>query len=91
MNRRFSFLHYAFCNLLSAFCILLIAASCTDDESFSTSRSDLLTFTTDTVKMDTVFSKVPAATKSFWIYNNSTDGIRCTKVALEKATRRASA
>lgn len=87
MNRRFSFLHYAFCNLLSAFCIILIAASCTDDESFSTSRSDLLTFTTDTVKMDTVFSKVPAATKSFWIYNNSTDGIRCTKVALEKGNQ----
>ncbi len=73
--------------MLSAFCLLFMATSCTDDESFSTSRADLLTFATDTVKMDTVFSKVPAATKSFWIYNNSSYGIRCTKVALEKGNQ----
>ncbi len=66
---------------------ILLLAACTDDESFSTSRADILSFATDTVKMDTVFSKVPAATKSFWIYNNSADGIRCSKVALEKGNQ----
>lgn len=87
MIKRFSFLQQTICILLSAFCILVMAASCTDDESFSTSRTDLLTFTIDTVKMDTVFSRVPAATKSFWIHNNSTNGIRCAKVALEKGNQ----
>jgi len=71
------------------FLLALIAtlAACTDDESFSTSRANLLTFATDTVKMDTVFSKVPAPTKSFWIYNNSSDGIRCSQIKLEKGNQ----
>ena len=31
-------------------------ASCADDESFSTSRGDVLSFSVDTLKMDTTFS-----------------------------------
>lgn len=67
--------------------ILLTLVACTDDESFSTSRSNLLTFATDTVQMDTVFSRVPAPTKSFWIYNYSGDGIRCSQIKLEKGNQ----
>lgn len=36
----------------------------------------------DTVRMDTVFSTVPTSTRSFWVYNKSGDGIRCTSVRL---------
>lgn len=61
---------------------LLLTGACTDDDSFSTSSSDILTFTTDTVKMDTVFSRVPTSTYSFWVHNNSGDGIRCTNIRL---------
>ena len=32
--------------------------------------------------MDTVFSTVPTSTRSFWVYNKSGDGIRCTSVRL---------
>ena len=61
--------------------------SCDDDDSFTTSRSNLLTFSTDTINMDTVFSKVPTSTYSFWVYNRSGDGIRCTTVRLSKGNQ----
>jgi len=57
-----------------------LLASCSDDESFSNSSSHLLTFSTDTVRLDTVFSNVPSAMRSFWVYNHSGDGVRCKSV-----------
>ena len=42
-----------------------LLASCADDESFSTSRGDVLSFSVDTLKMDTTFSNVPTPTRSF--------------------------
>jgi len=41
--------------------VILLAASCSDDDSFSNSPNNLLTFSSDTIKMDTVFSKVPTS------------------------------
>ena len=66
--------------LLSMFTILM---SCSDDDSFSTSRSDLLTFGCDTLSLDTVFSTVPTRTYGFWAYNRSSDGLRVNQVRLE--------
>ena len=66
---------------LSALC------SCSDDEDFSTSTSDLLTFSADTVRFDTVFSTVTSSTQSFWIHNNSGRSIRCTNVRLENGNQ----
>lgn len=66
------------------FVVCMSIFSCADDESFSTSTTDLLTFEADTVKFDTVFSKVPASTRTFWIHNNSQEGIRCSQIKLEK-------
>ena len=66
--------------ILAALTYLLTA--CTDDDSFSVSPSNLLTFSSDTVRMDTVFSTVPTAMRSFWVYNRSGDGIRCVNVRL---------
>lgn len=57
--------------------------ACDDGDSFSTSPDRLLTFSVDTVRLDTVFSTVPSSTRSFWIYNNSGDGLRCRSVRLE--------
>jgi hypothetical protein len=37
--------------------------------------------------MDTVFAKIPAASKDFWIYNHSGDGIRCANVRLQKGNQ----
>lgn len=71
-----------FKKLLLLLGILLGFTACQDDDSFSTSTSNVLTFSTDTVKLDTVFSKVPSPTKTMWVYNHSGDGIRCTNVRL---------
>ena len=56
--------------------------ACTDDDSFSSSTSNTLVFSSDTVRMDTVFSTVPTPTRTIWVYNRSGDGIRCTNVRL---------
>lgn len=72
--------------LAIATAILMVLASCADDDSFSTSPSSMLTFSTDTLKMDTLFSNVPSAAKSFWVYNNSGDGLRCSSISLERGS-----
>jgi len=61
-------------------------AAC-DDDSFSTSASNLLSFSTDTVRLDTIFSTLPTATQSLWAYNRSDDGIRCTSIRLENGSQ----
>ena len=58
-------------------------SACDDIDDFSTSSSHLLTFSTDTVRIDTVFSTVPSSTRSFWVHNRSGKGLRCTNVRLE--------
>ena len=68
--------------ILSAVLAAAMLAACTDDDTFTTSPSNLLTFSTDTIRMDTVFSTVPTSTRTFWVYNRSGDGIRCTNVRL---------
>ena len=69
--------------LIALVTLLLAVCSCSDDDSFTTSRSNLLYFSMDTVKLDTIFSNVPTHTKSFWVYNHSGDGIRCANIRLE--------
>ncbi len=64
-------------------CVLLV--SCSDNDSFSTDASHRLTFTCDTVRMDTLFAKVPSSTYSFWVHNQSGDGLRLRTVRLERA------
>ena len=69
------------------FFVLVIGAlftACTDDDTFSTSRNNVLTFSVDTVQMDTLFSGVPSSTYSFWVKNNSGDGVRIQTARLER-------
>ncbi len=67
------------------FTLLLI--SCNDDDTFTTSRANMLFIPVDTVKMDTVFANIPVASKKFWIYNYSGDGIRCSNVRLQNGNQ----
>ena len=71
--------------LLLVFLFSLV--SCNDDETFTTSPQNCLSMPFDTLKMDTVFAKIPTASKNFWIYNNSGDGIRCASVRLQKGNQ----
>ena len=61
--------------------------ACTDNDEFSTNPSRRLSFSTDTVSMDTLFSSVPSSTRSFWVYNKSNYGLRLQQVRLEKGNQ----
>ena len=67
-------------------CLLFVVASCSDDE-FSVFKSDLLSLSVDTVKMDTVFSNVPTSVRSFWIYNRTDKNIRVSTVKLDRGNQ----
>lgn len=61
--------------------------ACSDDDSFTTNPSVRLTFSRDTVSLDTVFSTVPTSTHTFWIYNNNGDGLRLRQVRLQRGNQ----
>lgn len=74
------------------FCCFLILAflsfsACDDNDSFTTSPSAILSFSQDTVMMDTVFSTVPTSTYSFWVYNRNDDGVRLRQVRLKRGNQ----
>lgn len=72
------------------FYILAVVAAligCSENDSFTTSRGALLTFSSDTVKMDTVFTGIGSSTYSFWVYNHSGDGIRLNSVRLRNGNQ----
>ena len=64
--------------LLSA---IMMMVACSDDDTFTTSRSNMLSFSTDTLRLDTTFSNV------FWVYNKSGDGLRLTNVRLAQGNQ----
>lgn len=72
--------------IMSLFASLLLCA-CDDEDTFTASPSNLLTFSSDTIKLDTIFSTVPSSTRSFWVYNKSGDGLRCKSVRLENGNQ----
>ena len=65
--------------------VLALLTACSDNDSFTTDRSHRLMFTTDTVRMDTLFATVPSATYTFWVHNQSGDGLRLRSVRLERS------
>jgi len=64
--------------------IAIALTGCQDNDNFTASKGALLTFPSDTLMMDTVFAKTPSSTYSFWVYNNTSDGIRLQNVRLER-------
>ena len=61
--------------------------ACTDNDSFSNSAGNRLTFSEDTVRFDTLFSTVPSSTQTFWVRNESNDGIRIVTARLERSNQ----
>ena len=47
----------------------------------------MLTFETDTLKMDTVFSRSSSSTYSFWVHNQNTEGLRLSSVRLSRGNQ----
>ena len=73
-------------HLLLLLAVVLVEA-CSDNDSFTTSSSNRLAFSVDTVMFDTVFSRVPSSTRTFWVFNHSGDGIRCSNVRLQQGNQ----
>jgi hypothetical protein len=67
--------------------IVMLLTACENNDSFSTDPSYRLTFSVDTVRIDTLFSDVPSCTKTFWVYNNSSDGVRIRSVRLDRGNQ----
>lgn len=67
--------------------ILSALMACEDDDSFSSSSGLHLTFETDTLKMDTMFSRSASPTYGFWVYNNNSKGLRISSVRLSKGNQ----
>lgn len=68
--------------LISLLMLAFSLQACMDDDSFTTSPQNRLTFSIDTLSLDTTFANVPTTTHSFWAYNRSGDGLRCASVRL---------
>ena len=67
--------------------ILMTIVACQDDDNFSTSTGLRLTFPQDTLKMDTVFSRTPSSTYTFWVYNKNDAGIKMQSVRLRRGNQ----
>ena len=67
--------------------VVLLLSACSDNDSFSASSSLRLTFSADTIRLDTLFATVPSSTYNFWVFNNSSDGIRLRSVRLERGSQ----
>jgi hypothetical protein len=76
--KRISFL----LSLAVAMLLASVAVSCSVDESFTTDRSALLSFSQDTVSFDTVFTSVGSSTQNIRVFNNQNEGIRISNIRL---------
>lgn len=65
------------------FLLSALLTSCMDDEEFSTSPSDRLAFSQDSVLFDTVISGAPTNTYTFQVYNRTKKALRLSRVYLE--------
>jgi hypothetical protein len=68
------------------FYILIVAmiVACADDDNFSASPALHLSFSSDTVSLDTLFSRTPSATYTFWVRNNNDEGLRIADIHLSR-------
>ena len=71
------------CVLMTWLMVVSTFSSCMNDDEFTTDAGALLTFETDTVKFDTVFTSIGSTTKRFKVFNPNEKGVRCQSVALE--------
>lgn len=62
--------------------VAVMATSCIEDD-FTTSSSDVLEFSCDTLAFDTVFTELGTPTKRFTVYNRHKKVINISSVALE--------
>ena len=67
--------------------LILGLVACADDDSFSASTGMSLDFPSDTVKLDTVFSRTASSTYTFWVHNRNDKGIKLQSVRLKRGNQ----
>lgn len=67
--------------------VIMGLIACQDDDSFSASPSLRLTFSVDTVRLDTVFSTIGSSTYTMWVFNHSGDGLHIKSVRLRQGNQ----
>lgn len=67
--------------------IVWCLVACQDDDKFSTSSGLRLYFPQDTLQMDTIFSRTPSSTYTFWVYNQNDTGIRMDQIRLRRGNQ----
>ena len=68
--------------LLASFSLFF---ACSNDDNFSNSSSLRLSFSTDTLRFDTVFTTIGTATKRLKIYNRNNDALKINSIELMNA------
>ena len=56
--------------------------SCSEEEQFTSSTNARLSFESDTVRFDTVFTTIGSSTKRFKVFNRNKDGLRISSIRL---------
>ncbi len=75
---------HLFCSLFLLFAAAMtLCLSCRIEPVFTTDASKKLTFSTDTLRFDTVFTQVGSATRLIKLYNPNKEWIRVSKVYVE--------
>lgn len=69
-----------FCLLAGIFSVGLVG--CDEEESYTTSPSALLSFSTDTVRFDTIFTTIGSTTKLFKVYNRGDEPLMLPSIRL---------
>lgn len=87
MTRRKNILSLLLVQLASALFCCTLLFGCSDGDDFTTSPTATLTFSTDSVVMDTVFSTIGSRTYDFWVFNRSRSGVRLQNVRLRQGNQ----
>ena len=70
-------------------CLLIFLSSCRKDEDFLKDPSAKLSFSTDSISYDTVFSSIGTSTKYFMVYNKNEETIEVSSIQLKGGTNSA--
>lgn len=73
--------------LLLAIASVVLLDSCDSTDSFAPAGNRTLTFKEEEIDLGTIFSGMPSATRDFWVYNNTSDGIICSEIRLAQGNQ----
>lgn len=68
--------------LLATTLLLLALTACRKEDKFTTSSSDKLEFSVDTLRFDTVFTELGSDTRYIRVYNRHNESIRISKIQI---------